>query len=165
MAASGYFPAFAATLTRMEGKIGCTSGTGFVCALGGRGIMINRDSTRAREALSALRTEFSEVKVERIDCNHTIFSVRRKPKKQVHFELSRNKVHHPHEDQDTWRYRYNDWVSAPYHDGLWDGDAGAMRIEELSEEATAFTLWSDIETKAMQLLEIVWGGFWRCMHS
>src|SRR2546421_2614793 len=57
------YPAFVATLPRMDGKTvaitGCTSGTGLVLArtcgdLGARVVMLNRPSQRADSALKAL---------------------------------------------------------------------------------------------------------------
>lgn len=73
-----YYPEYFAKMSMQSGKIiaitGCTSGTGFQCALasakkGATVIMLNRPSKRALEAEQALRKQCPSATIDSIECD------------------------------------------------------------------------------------------------
>lgn len=91
------FPAFRASLPRMDGKVvavtGCTSGTGFVCArtcaeLGARVIMLNRASRRADDALLALQRAAPQARITQVSCDLTSFDAVRQAAQELREELA-----------------------------------------------------------------------------
>lgn len=72
------YPELFAKMPSMQGKVvaitGCTTGTGFILAktcakLGAEVVMLNRPSSRADEALKAIKDEFPECKVTLVPCD------------------------------------------------------------------------------------------------
>ncbi|EOD19097.1 hypothetical protein EMIHUDRAFT_63840 [Emiliania huxleyi CCMP1516] len=82
-----WFPIFVSKLSGATGKVvavtGCTSGTGFVCALtcarkGAHVVMLNRSSSRASKAERQIRDLVPDSTVETIECDLASFTSTRK---------------------------------------------------------------------------------------